>query len=80
VVRLRYIAVYDLEHDSVVIVCVQVEGLRLDARRVWREKLEVSLGHLGEGRIALILAHGLNGLNAVLGLLGTGDIGQPAHL
>ena len=79
-VCLRYIAIYDLEHNSVIVFGVQVEGLRLDARRVRREPLEVGLCHLGEERIALILAHGLDGVGAVLGLLGAGDVGQPAHL
>ena len=56
---------------------VQVEGLGLDIGHIERLPLEVFLGQNGEGGVAGILSNGLDGFGAVLGLLGSGDVGQP---
>ena len=60
-------------------ICVQVEGLGLHACRLDQTPFEIGLGELGEGRIALILAHRLDALRTILGLLGSGDVGQPGQ-
>jgi hypothetical protein len=77
---LRYVAIYDLKHNRVAIFGMKVEGLRLHARCIRRKPLEVGLCNLGEGRIALILAYGLDGFGAVLGFLGAGDVGQSMYM
>lgn len=57
-----------------------IEGLCLDARLVDGRPLQVVLGELRICRVALVLAHGLDGSRAILGLLGAGDIGQAGRM
>lgn len=75
---LRNVVVDDLQETIVAAVSLEIERLRLDAGLVNELPLQVFLGELRVGGIAGILAHRVDGLRAVLGLLSTGDIGQPA--
>lgn len=77
---LRDVVVDDLQEAVVAAVGLEVKGLRLDARLLNELPLQVLFGELREGGVAGVLAHGVDGFRAVLGLLGTGDIGQPAYL
>ena len=77
---LRYVVVNDLQEAIVTAVGLEVKGLCLDAGLLDKLPLQVFLLELSEGGVAGVLAHGVDGFRAVLGLLGTGDIGQPAYL
>lgn len=57
-----------------------VEGLCLDVGVVQGYPFQVLLGQLGVGRVAGILANGVDGFRAILGLLGTGNGGQARHV
>lgn len=74
----RNVAVNDLDHANVAAVGHEVPGLSLDAGRVDCDPLHVILGQLGVGLGLCLLADGLDGRGSVDGLLGAGDIGQPA--
>jgi hypothetical protein len=79
-VHLRYIAVNDLHEADASFVSEEVKCLRLDVGVVQSGPFQVLLGQLGECRVACGLSNRLDGLRAILGLLGTGYGGQPAHL
>ena len=70
------VVVDDLQEANVAGVGHEVEGLRLDIGVVDDLPLEVLLGQLGVGRVAGVLADGLDGLGAVLGLLRAGNDGK----
>lgn len=53
-----------------------VEGLGLDVGIVERHPLQVLLGQFRVSRLARLLAHGLDGVGAVLGLLCAGNGGE----
>lgn len=56
-------------------VAEDVEGLCFDIGVIEGGPLEVILGQLSVGRLVALLAHGLDGLRTVFGLLGTGNRG-----
>jgi hypothetical protein len=71
----RDVVVDDLQEARVSSLGEEVEGLRLDVGVVERHPLEVLLGQLGIGGLTSLLAHGLDGIGAVFGLLGAGNRG-----
>lgn len=71
--------VVDYLHKAVVAtIRLEVEGLCLDTCLLDELPLQVFLLELRVGGVASVFTHGVDGLGAVLGFLGTGDIGQPA--
>jgi hypothetical protein len=71
--------VVDYLHKAIVTtVGLEIEGLRLDAGLLDELPLQVLLLEDRVGGVAGVFAHGVDGLRAILGFLGTGDIGQPA--
>ena len=77
---LRYVAIYNLHKAAVPTFGIQIEGLRLNGRGLHDRPFEVALGRLGEGWVARVGPHWLNGLGAILRLLGAGNAGQPVRL
>lgn len=73
---LRNVVVDDLEEADMACVGEEVKGLGLDVCVVERGPLEVLARQLGVGRLAGLCADGLDGVRAILGLLGAGDSGQ----
>lgn len=57
----------------------EVERLRLDAGRVHGNPLQVIFLELGVGRLGGLLGDWLDGFGAIDGLLGAGDVGEPAR-
>ena len=73
--------VVDYLHKAIVTtVGLEVEGLRLDAGLLDEPPFQMVLGELRVGGVAGVFAHGVDGLGAILGFLGTGDIGQPGDV
>lgn len=60
-----------------VVLAKDVDGLSLDRRRVHGLPFQVLTLRLGEGCLLGLDGDRLDGLGAIDGLLGTGDIGQP---
>lgn len=75
--HIRNIAIDDLEKSDVAVLAKDVDGLGLDRRRVHGLPLQVLTLDLGEGRLLGLDGDRLDGLGAIDGLLGAGDIGQP---
>lgn len=73
---LHHITVDDLHKSDMAGLGEEVECLRLNTRLVDGCPLQMILGKLRVSRLAVSLAHGLNGSWAILGLLGPGHIRQ----
>ena len=58
---------------------MHVEGLGLDTGRVHGLPFQVLLTQLSVWRVVGLLRHGLDGVGAIDGLLGTGYMSKPGH-
>ena len=74
---LRYVAIYDLHKSAVATVGIQVECLRFNGRVLQDSPFKIILRCFGEGWVPLVRSNWLNRFGAILGLLGTGNAGQP---
>jgi hypothetical protein len=74
--NLRYVAVDKLQEANTSLVSENVEGLRLDIGVIQSGPLQVLLGQLGVCRFASVLSNRLDGIRAILGLLGASNSGQ----
>lgn len=77
---LRYVAVDKLQKTDMTGLGEKVECLRLDVGVVERGPFEVLLGQLGVRRVAGVLSNGVDGIRAILWLLGAGNSGQAEQL
>lgn len=73
----RNVVVNYLHKAIVPAVGLEIVRLRLDAGLLDELPLQMLLLELRVGWIAGVLAHGVDGFGAILGFLGSGDIGQP---
>jgi hypothetical protein len=80
VLNLRHVAVDQLQEANTSLICEDIEGLRFNVGVIQSGPFQVLLGQLGVCRFARVPSNGLNGIRAILGLLGTGYGGQPGDL